>query len=115
MGRIKVIAESAGNVPLERIFEASELENKTIKNILAKMVLENYEGKDMTACDAVKIEMESAGGYGVANKIGGNETQIVYDPIKLTDPIRKYEEDTGEEMPVVRIAVNGLQEAGYKK
>lgn len=112
MGDVKVSFESYGNKALTRVFNGSELEGKTIKNVLETMVKDRWEGKDITACEAITAEMNSSGGYAIAQKVGGEDKPVVYEPIQLGTPIRRYESDTGENMPVITIAVNGFQKVG---
>lgn len=114
MGDIKVIFEAYGNSALTKVFNGTDLEGKTVKNILESMVRERWKGKDITACDAIQTEMTASKGYGAAQRVGGEDKPVVYEPVQLGAPIRKYETDTGEEMPVIRIAVSGYQGVGKR-
>jgi len=114
MGQIRIEAEAVGGNPLVRVFECSDVGKNSIESILRCMIEGRWQGKDLTASDALQAEMGSSGGYAVTQKIGGDDLPVVFDPVRLNAPIREYEEDIGDNMPVVRIAVNGYQEVGSK-
>ncbi len=112
MGNVKVIFESYGNTTLTKVFNGADLEGKPVREVLETMVRDRWQGKDITASEAIDAEMRSSGGYAVAQRVGGEDKPVVYEPVQLGAPIRKFETDVGDEMPVVRFAVNGYQDVG---
>lgn len=114
MGNVKVSFGAFGDKALTRVFDTTELEGKSVKQVLEKMVRENWEGKDTVVVDGIRAEMGASGGYKVAKRTGGGNQQVKYEKISLDQPIRKYEETDGEQYPVVKFDVAGIHEVGFK-
>ena len=112
MGQIKVSIEALGEQPLTRIYDVEDLKNKDVKTLIKSMVEERWEGKDLTAYDSVNSELKASGGFAVRTKTGGNNRIVKYEPIRLGDQVRTYEEDTGSELPEIRFAVSGHHVVG---
>jgi|SRR3989344_2002346 len=92
MGNIKIFIGTFGEKrSLTRIFNTSELSEKTVKDILEMMIEEEWDGKDKIASCVINNEMGTSHYYSVARKI--QEKPIRYEPILLDKPIKEYEQN----------------------
>ena len=113
MGKVNVCIEAFGEKALTKTFDGLDLEGRTVRDVVETMVKENWEGKDQTISDAIYSEINASGGYAVSKKIGGEEIPVEYEVIPLGNPIKRYQQEIGDENPTIRLAVSGHQVVGY--
>lgn len=112
MGKVKVSIGPAGGTPLQRVFDASELEGKSVETIVRGMVDENWHGKDLAACDGVRSELAASHGYEIKLRTKDPMIGTRDEPVSLRAPAREYEQDVGEEHPVIDLDIVGYEGVG---
>lgn len=111
MGKVKVSIEPPQGRPLVRLFEASALANKSLQQLVDTMVNETWEGKDLTALDGVRSEVQASKGYGLVLKAPDKVGTESYEPVPLSAPAREYEQE-GQDTPEIGLVVSGHEEVG---
>ena len=113
MGNIKISFGSFGGRELTRVFSKSEIEGKSVKNVLESMLLESWPGKDAVVVEGIKAEMRKSD-YAIAQRTGGINNPVRYEPIQLGKSIEEYEKGNGNgsELPELRFGVTGIDKYG---
>jgi len=114
MGKnIEVSLEVFGNKRISSVMKPEEVSGRSIQSLIDHVVNQDWSGEDARNVAIIKKEMKSSGGYTPAVGLGGRNTPVRFEPVRLGDPIQKYVQPTDLPNDLVRVAVLGRHTVGY--
>ncbi len=114
MGKnIEVSLEVFGNKRLSSVLKPEEVSGRSVQNLIDYVVNQGWSGEDARNAAIIKREMKSSGGYTPTVGLGGRNTPVRFEPVRLGDPIQKYVQPTDLPNDLVRVSVLGKHIVGY--